>query len=161
MKKFLFQSIGLLFIIIFSLLFTTGAQFKNVPFFQQGAVIKTVVIGEARIKAEFADTSAKRSKGLSGREKLGSDEGMLFVFEKKGQYPFWMKGLTYPLDLIWIREDKVVDISENLQPPAVGQKDDSLPIYQPKEEVDKVLEVNGGTAKRSNINVGNTVAIIE
>ncbi len=88
---------------------------------------------------------------------MASDEGMLFVFPKLDKYPFWMKGLTYPLDFIWIRGDKIVDLLPNIQPPAPGQTDTSLPIYQSKEDIDKVLEVAAGTVQRLNIKVGDTI----
>ena len=71
-----------------------------------------------------------------------------------------MKGLSFPLDFIWIREDKVVDLLHRVQPPTPGQPDESLPIYQSEEEVDKVLEVPAGTIQGLNIKVGDTVKIL-
>ena len=40
---------------------------------------------------ELAITPEETTKGLMFREKLGKENGMLFIFEKEGIYPFWMK----------------------------------------------------------------------
>lgn len=160
MKKFTVQVVLILAVTVGALVF----YFKNpnlpdVPFLPQQTTAKSLQINGAKFKVEIADTQAKRSKGLGEREKLASDEGMLFIFDKADKYPFWMKGLTFPLDFIWIKGDTVVDITQNVPPPAVGQQDSSLTIYQPKEEVNKVLEVSGGTTQRLNIKAGDTITL--
>lgn len=86
---------------------------------------------------------------------------MLFIFPKEDKYPFWMKGVSFPLDFIWIKGDQVVDLLENVSPPRVNQKDIDLPIYVPKESIDRILEVNAGTIARLNIKVGDTIKITE
>lgn len=160
MKKFAFQAVLLLLIIGGAFFFfSSGTQIANLPFIPQGPRYKQLQIHDAKFKAEVADTQAKRNKGLGGKQSLASDEGMLFVFSTPDKYPFWMKGLSFPLDFIWIRGDKVVDLLPNIQPPAAGQSDASLPIYQPKEDADKVLEVNAGTIQKLNIQVGDTIKI--
>lgn len=161
MKKFTFQAVLLLVVAAAAiLLFQSGTQAPSLPFMPEQTVTGTVQIDSAQIKVEIADTQKKRSKGLGGRTSLGQDEGMLFIPPQAGKYPFWMKGLNFPLDFIWIRGDKIVDILENVQPPQPGQSEDSLPIYQSKEDIDKILELSAGTIKRLNIKVGDTVKII-
>lgn len=158
MKKFLIQAGLLLLVFILAIFLFMGGGIGSIPFIPQKTETKQLILSSgAKINVEIADTEAKRKKGLGGRQSISSDEGMLFVFEQKGKYPFWMKGLSYSLDFIWIRDDKVVDIQENVQPPTPGQSDSSLPIYESKEEIDKVLEVSGGTAKRLNIKIGDSI----
>lgn len=160
MKKFVIQAILLITVIMVSFfLYKTNAQIPNLPFFPQGPVLKQLQINNAKLKVEIADTQAKRSKGLGGRESLATDSGMLFIFPKPGKYPFWMKGLSFPLDFVWIKGDKVVDLLEDIQPVSPEAPDASLPIYQSKEEVDKVLEVPSGTSKRLDIKIGDTVRL--
>src|SRR3989338_5042145 len=65
-------------------------------------------ISNVKIKAELADTPEKRALGLSGRETLGNDEGMLFVFDEPNTRQFWMKNMNFALDIIWIDENKKV-----------------------------------------------------
>lgn len=109
------------------------------------------------VKIERADTPEKRRQGLSGRDSLATDSGMLFIFEKSGKYSFWMKGMKFALDFIWIKDKKVVDILKSIPPLQSGQKDETLPIYQPKVEVDSVLEVNGGFTDSHGIKIGDIV----
>lgn len=161
MKKFVLQSVLLLaalFAVLF--IFQKNTDLTWIPFIPERPVLKEVQINDIRLKVEVADTQNKRSKGLGGREVLASDEGMLFIFPDIQKRSFWMKGLSFPLDFIWIRKEIIVDIFSNIPPPLPEQADDSLPIYQSNQEVDKVLEVVGGTAKRLNIKVGDSVKII-
>lgn len=160
MKKFIIQVILLIVVIGAGFfLFGTGGNIPNLPFLPQQTAATKLQINGVELNVELADTQAKRSKGLGGRQLLATDEGMLFVFDKPDKYPFWMKGLSFPLDFVWIRGDKVVDVLPSIQPPAPNQTDASLPIYQPKEDVDKVLEVSAGTIQRLNIKVGDIIKL--
>lgn len=162
MKKFIIQSILLLAVIFTALyLFNSDIQITDLPFGPATSSEGVVKINESSIKVEIADTQAKRSKGLSGRESLASDEGMLFIFPKEDIYPFWMKGITFALDFVWIRDLAVVDLLENVPPAPAGQPDSSLPIYQSKVEINKVLEIPAGTVQRLNIRVGDTIKITQ
>lgn len=159
MKKFVFQALALVFLTGAALfLFKTGAL-NNFSFIPVNSSGKQAIINDSRIKIEIADTDSKRKKGLGGRESMASDEGMLFIFEDSGKHPFWMKGMKLALDLIWISGDMIVDITENVEPPAAGQTDASSPIYQAKEDANKVLEVNAGTAQKLNIKAGDRVKV--
>lgn len=159
MKKFLFQAIGLLVLLLLALVFfKTGGDF-SLPFLSRPVETKNATVGSAVFKVEIADTEEKRIKGLGGRSGLEENGGMLFIFDSAGIRKFWMKGLNFPLDFIWIREDKVVDVTENVPAPTKGQKDLDLPVYQSKEAVDEVLEVNAGSVKKFNIKAGDPVVV--
>lgn len=161
MKKFVIQAIFLIIIIAAALIFFSPVAPTNIeiPFLPQQPNFQQLEIRGTKLKVEIADTQSKRSKGLSGREALASDEGMLFIFDRADKYPFWMKGLNFPLDFIWIREDKVVDLLPQASPPAPGQSDESLPIYSSRIEVDKVLEVSAGIIQRLGIQIGDTIVL--
>ena len=81
--------------------------------FVDGAIIK-VKVAAAEVAAEVAKSDAKKHAGLEGREKLDAGEGMLFVFDRPGNYSFWNKGMNFMIDIIWIKDDVVVNISENM-----------------------------------------------
>ncbi|MDD5147186.1 MAG: DUF192 domain-containing protein [Candidatus Daviesbacteria bacterium] len=158
MKKFVIQIILLLVFIIGGVyLYKTSGQISGLPFIPQGPVFKQIQINGSKLNVEIADTQDKRAKGLAGRDSLASDSGMLFIFSEPSKHSFWMKGLLFPLDFIWISGDRVVSILQNVPPPAQGQSDSSLPIYQSSVEVDKVLEVNAGVIQRLNIKVGDSL----
>lgn len=104
---------------------------------------------------EVADTMAARSRGLSGHEPLGEREGMLFLFGTPSIYSFWMLDMKFPLDIIFIREHKIVEIAENLPAPT-GMFD--IASTTPVNVADSVLEVNAGTAKKLGWQVGDEVS---
>lgn len=162
MKKFLVQFVFLIIVIGVALFFfspTGGQKTFEIPFLPQRTTLSSLEINGHKFQVEVADTQSKRNKGLSGRQSLPQDQGMLFIFDHADKYPFWMKGLNFPLDFIWISGDKVVDILPNISPPSPGQPDESLTIYQPRVEVDKVLEINGGMSEKSGIKFGDTVVL--
>lgn len=115
----------------------------------------SLVIGGHKIIVEIADTDEKRYQGLSNRENLCPDCGMLFVWPEKAERAFVMRDMKIKLDIIWINNGKVVKIDENLAP------EGSLPInlYKSPGPVDYVLEVNAGFTKKNNIKVNDPVKI--
>lgn len=117
-----------------------------------------VVFAKASVMAEVADTPDARMKGLSGRLSLPEFGGMLFVFEKPGFAGIWMKDMKFPIDILWIRNGKVVDMKENVPPPQLGISSD-LPIYYPTVPADFILEVNGGFSNSHSIQIGDRVSI--
>lgn len=162
MKKFAVQSIGLIVIIGVVLVFFSpfgNTPNLNIPFFPSPPQIKTLEINGNKLKMEIADSESKRNKGLSGRDSLGGNEGMLFIYPKAAQHPFWMKGMKISLDFVWIKDDKVVDIIPGVPPPDPGTKDADLPIYSSKFDTDKILEVNAGLVQKLNIKVGDTIKL--
>ena len=85
------------------------------------------------------------------------DSGMLFVYDHPERYGFWMKGMRFPLDYIWINGNKVADLSRNIPQPA---SDTATPVtLAPSIPVDKVLEVNAGIIDRFDIKVGDLVQL--
>ncbi len=151
MKKFTFQAVFFLIIIAVSLMIYKTDAIVNLPFFHNNTAAKIVVINNALIKVEVADTQAKRKSGLGGREKLASDEGMLFVFDGSGKHPFWMKGMKFPLDIIWLDRGEVVDIA-TLFPPTKETPEPK--IHASTQVADRVLELNAGMADELGIKPG-------
>ena len=119
---------------------------------------KEIIIGDKSLLVEVADTQEARSKGLSGRESLGENEGMLFVFEKEDSLPgFWMKDMNFSIDIIWINDSRVSQISKEVPAPTPDTPDRSLPIYTPGTAIDYVLEVSAGFSDKNNISEGSLV----
>lgn len=111
-----------------------------------------VVIGAASFSVEIADTEAKREKGLGARDALCETCGMLFVFDRPDTYGFWMKGMRFPLDILWIRDGKIVHIERNVN------FHDQRRVYQSDQPADRVLEVNAGVCEKKNIWEGNAIS---
>jgi len=105
---------------------------------------------------EIARTESEHKKGLSKRDKLDSDKGMLFVFNKPGIYTFWMKDTLIPLDIIWLAPSGVEGINKVVELTTLQlQNNDDIPSYTPKNEADFVLELNAN----SGVKVGDEVKI--
>ncbi|MFH1398426.1 MAG: DUF192 domain-containing protein [Candidatus Omnitrophota bacterium] len=137
-----FASQGLFLILIF-ILFLSPLQ----------AQTRQVCIRNVCIQVEIVDSLEARSLGLMFRDKLGEKEGMLFIFEEKERHNFWMKNMRFPIDIIWINQDKVtVDIHKNV-PPCT----DECPSYTPQVNALYVLEVNAGFSDKNKIRVGDAV----
>lgn len=97
------------------------------------------------IQVEIAADDATRAQGLMYRDQLPQDRGMIFLFTKAGNYPFWMKDTLIPLDMIWIDEQhRIVHIAHNVRP----CKADPCPNYDPGAFANAVLEVAAGVAAR-------------
>jgi uncharacterized membrane protein (UPF0127 family) len=70
------------------------------------------------ITIEVVDTPELRRQGLSGRESLAEDRGMLFVFEEPStDNCFWMKDMNFSIDMVWLNENReVVTVASNISP---------------------------------------------
>lgn len=115
-------------------------------------------VGEVELMVEIRDTDEGRGLGLSGRENLGEDEGMLFVFDQPLRPTFWMKDMRFDLDMVWIYEGEVVQITEGM--PAPRSSDDRIATIQPDVAVDMVLEVVSGWVEKNGIEVEDSIEII-
>lgn len=106
---------------------------------------------------ELARSFTKQQRGLMFRKSLGEKEGMLFVFKKEGEYPFWMKNTLISLDIIWINENKeVVFIEDSVYP---CKEDSSCEVFNPDNKAKYVLELNGGTAEKIGLGIGGQIRL--
>lgn len=116
----------------------------------------TIITPNGVIVSEVADTKASRELGLSGRNGLRNNEGMLFVFESFGRYGFWMKDMNFPIDMVWINQNGiVVKIEPNLSPSSYPNTfiNEAPAMY--------VLELGDGRAEEYGIFLGSKLKIEE
>ena len=113
-----------------------------------------VEIGGREISVEIADEPDEQVQGLSGREGLPENEGMLFVFERPGFYKFWMKEMRFAIDVVWIGADwKIVGVSRNVLP-------ESYPgAILPPARAQYVLELDAGLAAKYGLKPGDNVIL--
>ena len=134
--------------------FTSNEYFwqrlKSFLKFEKPITISKLKIKNKIISIEKADTEFLRTRGLSGRERLEDDSGMLFIFDKPGRYGFWMKGMKFDLDFVWLKDQTVVHLSQNIQNPTT--------LYPPMP-INKVLEANAGFIQENNIALGDTMEV--
>lgn len=109
----------------------------------------------SRMEAEVADTPASRAQGLSGRDGLEEGKGMLFLFGERASHGFWMKGMRFPIDIVWLDGESVVTVLPDVPYDLLRQ----LSIRMPKSPADKVLELPAGEAARHGVVEGATLDI--
>jgi uncharacterized membrane protein (UPF0127 family) len=129
------------------------ASFASLP---QG----TVSVGGFVYRVDIAESIGSRMRGLSGREALPSDAGMLFIFPISARYGFWMKDMKFPLDFVWIDKGIVVGLTEQVPPPDYSKKVSHLPSYYPPQSVDMVLEINAGEIQKQGIVLGMPIELV-
>jgi uncharacterized membrane protein (UPF0127 family) len=108
------------------------------------------------VKAEVVREPEEMQRGLMFREGLAEDEGMLFVFPQEGVVPFWMKNMLFPIDIIWISEEKLVVHIERDVPPC---REDPCPSYPPKGAALYVLEVPANQTLKHSVKEGSRIGI--
>lgn len=153
MKK-IFIVYGVLIVLVIILaIFKAGDLLRFLPTSTKG----TATVNNQTYKLLLADDEKERMQGLSKRNNLAKDTGMLFVFEKKDRYAFWMKDMRFPIDLIYIDDGKVVDVIENAKPPIDNNNVLGIQVIKPKNAANYVLEINAGEIKKHNVKVGDKV----
>ena len=110
------------------------------------------------VAAEMAADPESRRIGLSGRGTLAERSGLLFLFDRADYWGVWMKGMRFPIDAIWIKNNAIVDIEEQMASPASEIDDFSLPVYRPDVPADMVLEVKSGFVNAHGLRIGDPVA---
>lgn len=116
-----------------------------------------VDIGSRQIVVELAMTSAAREQGLSDREFLSGDHGMLFLFDRPEPQTFWMHRMKFPIDMVFLREGVVVDVHANV--PSPTSESLTPAIVRSKTDADQVLEINAGKAAEWGIVEGTRVEV--
>lgn len=101
---------------------------------------------------EIADDDYQTQTGLMYRDGMKTDEGMLFIFPDEDYRSFYMKNTKFPLDIIYIAEDKsIINIQKNAQP----MNETSLPSRGPAKYV---LEVNAGLTDTWGLEAGDVMS---
>lgn len=122
---------------------------------QEKSIIKHIRIKNNLIRVDIADTIESRQKGLSGRNFMAEDEGMLFVFEDVGKYFFWMKDMNFPIDILWISEDKeIIHIEKKVLPETFPN------LFGPDVPVKYVLELSANYSDRNSISLGDKIEFL-
>ena len=117
--------------------------------------IQYVEIAGKKIKVEVVATPEARVLGLSGREGLKEDEGLLFIFPNSAAHLFWMKDMKFSIDIIWLDADgRVVYIKKNARPESYPE------VFKPEQNAKYVLEVLAGFSDKNNLKDGDGVEFV-
>lgn len=129
----------------------TASQYPPPSLGEQNGI---VTINDHVIYVDLAENEAQQELGLGNRSSLGADQGMLFIFPSDAQHEFWMKDMSFSIDMIWLSADGTViyiqpNVAPNTYPDAFG----------PDENSRYVLEVPANFAAEHGIVVGDKATL--
>ncbi|NQV11924.1 DUF192 domain-containing protein [Candidatus Uhrbacteria bacterium] len=101
------------------------------------------------IKVATAITLDQQAQGLSGSENIG--DGMIFCFPEHKVKNFWMLDMHVPIDMIWIENEKVRGVADNVP----IETDNDWTRRSSEDAVNIVLEVPAGRAAELGIVPGS------
>lgn len=148
--RIVFAIIGLLILLVLAFFFTQN----YLGFFGPKA---SITIKDKTFTVEVAKTPKEKQVGLSSKISIAQDYGMYFPFEKTDYYAFWMKNMKFPIDIIFIKDNKIVTIHDSV--PAPKSDTDNLPLYQPDEPANAVFEITAGLSKKYGFAKGDSVTL--
>ena len=148
-----FKKIHLLFIVIFIL------SYPGLKLWQLRLPQAEIELKEQKITVWVAKTPARLYKGLSGKENLAGNRGMLLVFGKMGKHGIVMRDMEFPIDIIWLSNGEVVDIAPNV-PIEPGVSEEKLTRYYPRKEANAVLELSAGWSEKNEVKIGEKIKVI-
>ncbi len=129
-----------IFFIAATLLFASPALCDTVELYSTGGV--------RRVEVEIASTSVERARGLMFRAGLKENHGMWFIFNNDKRKTFWMKNVRFPIDIIFIDKDFIIQKIWRSVPPC---KEEPCAVYSSGTAVRYVLEVASGFCEKNGV----------
>jgi uncharacterized membrane protein (UPF0127 family) len=110
----------------------------------------TLTVNDHTYHLQVVSTETAMEKGLGGREYMPSGEGMLFDMGRNMEQCYWMKGMRFPLDIIWVNDDyQVTHIERSLEPASYPKRYCGDGRY--------VIELNAGQSDVAGIKLGQSL----
>jgi len=140
----------LLFYLIFCLAFPSASDKRR-------EYVRVFFPDGCSVVAELAVTEGERQQGLMFRDKINTDQGMLFVFQKNDIFSFWMKNMNFSLDILWLNQEKKIVHIESGVPPC---KDPECPSYFSPIPAQYVLELKAGSVAAHQLKIYDQLEFI-
>jgi len=162
-----------IFLLIFLGVIGALAYFVGIPFienFQNNTLARQIALeistneknpiltslGSSTLLVSLAVTNFEKERGLGGSFFLSDRSGLLFVYDRDGYPAIWMKNMIFPIDIIWLNSDfRVIDVEKNVSPNTYPTS------FRPDLPARYVLEVNAGFFDLHNIQIGETLMLVD
>ncbi len=118
----------------------------------------TLKIGGQEVRVLVANNYDHRLKGWSDRKNMGQYGGMLFVFPDRSDHAMVMRDMHFPLDIVWLDGNKIIDIAPSLQPEP-GIPEEQLTIYRARAASTSVLELPAGFRDQYGLKIGDIIIL--
>lgn len=143
MKKYVFLMISLLLLSLGAL---GSLSFSTFGLKYQTAIIE---LQGHEFSVQIADTQRKQTKGLSQRQTLDPQQGMLFVYSEEQPLTFWMKDTLIPLDIVFFNKDGSFNsLHHSMRPcPTLKHATTQCTLYKSASPAQFALELKGGTVQ--------------
>lgn len=149
LSKLMFVIFGLIGIVFTSRIMIRSHTNDDFVNYYQSKNRTEISLPNGSIIVDVAVNDADRQKGLSGKKMIDDKSGLLFVFEKPDKHGFWMKDMNFPIDIVWIDDNKkIIGISSNLGPETYPD------IFFPPNDIKYALEINAGLSRKNNFATG-------
>jgi len=145
---------GIILALVFSLIVVINAndQGSDTLFLSDKVLIE---FQHGRIEADAVWGASLLQKGLSGRQNLESNTGLLLMFPKADSHGIWMKDMLFALDIIWLDNAfKITGLKKNALPTSYPE------VYYPDLPSRYALEVSAGTINSLNLRLGDSAEIV-
>lgn len=111
----------------------------------------TLRLGGQEYQVAVMRTDEELQRGLSGTDTLATNQAMIFVFARDAKWPIWMKDMNYPIDIVWLDNDRrVVHTVSGAQPSSYPGTE-----FVPAVASRYVIELSNGTVERLGIKKGD------
>jgi uncharacterized membrane protein (UPF0127 family) len=124
------------------------------PYASLGEQHGIVTIDGQTIYVDLAENAAQQELGLGNRASLGAHQGMLFLFTTDDVHEFWMKDMSFSIDMVWLSADgTIIYIQPNVAPSTYPD------AFGPNELSRYVLELPANFASTHGIKVGDVATL--
>lgn len=122
-----------------------------------GRAQAVITVGTSEVQVDLATDPFEQQLGLGYRNGLDDDTGMLFLGNAPSTRTFWMKGMRFCIDIIWIENGAVTGAAESVCPDPDGTPDAERARFSSGEPVTYVLEMPAGWMQSNGYGPGTLV----
>ncbi|MFS4458983.1 DUF192 domain-containing protein [Bdellovibrio sp. HCB2-146] len=118
-----------------------------------------ITLGDKKLEVELAETADQHARGLMFREKLGENDGMLFIFPGEETRFFWMKNTLIDLSIGYFdASGTLIDVQEMKSGKGVSN-DMLLASYPSAKPAKYALEMNKGWFDKNKVKLGTKLKV--
>lgn len=145
---------GLIILVVVSLVFILSFKLAATNCGSDYRSDETININGQQMHLQVAKTSKELTQGLSGKACIGADQAMLFDLGRPGDYSFWMKGMHFSIDIVWLNSKReVIAIDKDVSPRTYPKSFDA------SQPVGYVIEMQAGRAAELGIKNGDLIKV--